>query len=180
MQDDLLIDVSFLDDAAPRRDQDRVGPTLEDVWLLNVATTRGHRDKGLAIYGAHPGDQVPMQVSCAHAEVCWISEHMDTFLSGQKESILWEPDIVADAKAKPAELSIKGRQLGWTSIDVVALKEGNATWNVDIEQVLLAMSGSNLAFFVETKARVKDASVIFDQFWDATTDDVCLGLSGHL
>ena len=105
---------------------------------------------------------------------------MDTFLSGQKESILWEPDIVADAKAKPAELSIKGRQLGWTSIDVVALKEGDATWNVNIEQVLLAMSGSNLTFFVETQASVKDASVIFDQFWDTTTDDVCLGLSGHL
>ena len=105
---------------------------------------------------------------------------MDTFLSGQKECIFWEPDIVADAKAKLAVLSLKGRQLGRTSIHIVALKEGNSAWNIDIEQVLLAMSGSNLAFFVETQASVEDASVILDQFWDATTDDVCLGLTGHL
>lgn len=92
-----------------------------------------------------------MQLACTHAKVGRICKNMDSFLSCQQECILREPDIVADTQAKSGEFSLKSRQLSWSSTHIIAFKESDPAWDVNVEQMLLAVGGSDLTFFIEAQ-----------------------------
>ena len=74
---------------------------------------------------------------------------MHTLLASQQEGILREPNIVADTQPEPCMLSFENRELGWPWLDEVALGEHNATWDVDVEEVLLAVRCSHSAALIE-------------------------------
>ena len=75
---------------------------------------------------------------------------MDTFLSCKKECILGEAHIIADSESKGGVFSLKGRKLGRSWADIVALEECDSTWNVYIEKMLLAVSRRDFTLFIET------------------------------
>lgn len=103
----MLVEARLLDHSTPRGDEGRRSPTLEDILFLDVSTARTHGDERLAIYSSHARDQVPVHLTCSHAKVGRIGEDVYSFLPSEQESILREPNIVADTKAELGVLRLE-------------------------------------------------------------------------
>ena len=121
-----------------------------------------------------------MQLSSARAEVGGVGEHINILFPCKQEGILWESDVVADAQAKLSIFRLERGKLGRSRTDIVAFKERDASWNIHVEKVLLAMSGRDLSLFIEAEASVEDASIVLDQLRNAASNDVRLCLFRQL
>lgn len=75
---------------------------------------------------------------------------MDGLFSCKKECILREAYIIADSKAEGGVFSLKSRKLGRSRADIVALEKCDSTWDVYVEQMLLAVSCCDFTLFIET------------------------------
>ena len=68
-----------------------------------------------------------------HAEVGRIGQNVDFFLPCQQKGILWEANIVADTYAKSGMFCLESAELGLAGLHIVAFKEGDPIWYIDIE-----------------------------------------------
>ena len=73
-------------------------------------------------------------------------------------------------------LRLESGQLSRAWNHIAALEECDAAWDVNVEEMLLAVGGRDLALFIEAQARIVNALVSFDKLRDGTPDDVGLGL----
>ena len=101
-------------------------------------------------------------------------------LPSQQERVLRKSNIVADSQTKSRKLSFESAQLSGSRLHVTRLVEGDAVWDIDIEEVLLAMSCRDLACLVKTQASVENALVTLNLLRNAATDNVSLRLASQL
>jgi hypothetical protein len=112
-----------------------------------------------------------MKFSGSHCKICWVHNHLSACLIHQL-CIFREANVIANAYSNFTILCIKDGNLGWPSSDIFTFIESNASWNVDIKQMLFPMLSYNLSFFIEAEAGIINLILTLNLFWKTSTNDV--------
>jgi len=148
-----------------------VTPTLENFRVFFVSGACASNNEALSINSSASLEYIKMKLSCSHCKICRINNHLSSSLIQQK-SVFREADVIANTNSNFTILCIKDGNLGWSSSDIFTFIESNASWNIDIKQMLFPVLSNNLTFFIETEAGIVNLFLTLDFFWKASTNDV--------
>jgi len=121
-----------------------------------------------------------MHVTSTHWKVGWICQHLAVVLSSQEHCILWKSNVIADSYTYVAILGLEDRILRIAWLDVFTLFKDNASWDVDIKEMELAVLGRKVTFAVEAQACIINSITAFDLFRNTSTNDILTSFLGKI
>lgn len=101
-------------------------------------------------------------------------------LSSQEHCILWKSNVIADSYTYVAILGLEDRILRIAWLDVFTLFKDNASWDVDIKEMELAVLGRKVTFAVEAQACIINSIAAFDLFRNTSTNDILTSFLGKI
>ena len=86
--------------------------------------------------------------------------------------ILWETDVIADANSDLTIVRVENGNLRRSRLHVFTLVEGDASWDVDIEEMKLSVLSHDISFAVKAKTCVIDLFLAWYLLRESTSNYV--------
>lgn len=119
-----------------------------------------------------------MHRSCGRVECSWVNKHESTFACGDHGEFR-KANIVAYRQSNLAIFwKINYRDFVPRRQDFT-LNELDLAWYIDVEKMRLTMCSYELASWGEDKRCVIVFLRLWNEFWYASSDEICLSLCGY-